>query len=114
MVTRLGTAAYSTMDVGGGTSPMSGSAGASGYAKGAAPQLIQCQQPVGTIALVEEQIPTLAQAGLTSPVPLIRLIAAQSRCFNVVERGQALKRMLEERNLAKDMLQPGSNVGRGQ
>src|SRR5262249_43166309 len=56
-----------------------------------------------------------AQAGLTSPVPLIRLIAAQSRCFNVVDRGQALTRMLQERNLATgNMLQPGANVGEGQ
>ena len=108
-------AGCSTMDVGGGSSPVTGSAGVSGNATGAAPQLVQCQQPVGTIALVESQIPALAQAGLTSPVPLIRLIAAQSRCFNVVERGQALDRMIQERQLSTGgMLQQGSNIGGGQ
>jgi curli biogenesis system outer membrane secretion channel CsgG len=77
--------------------------------------LVQCPAPVGTIALVESQIPALAQIGLSSPVPLIRLMAAQSRCFNVVERGQALSRMEQERQLAQSgRLQGGSNVGQGQ
>ena len=111
----VGFAACSSMEIGGGSSPVTGSAGTTGDAKGAASSLVTCQEPVGTIALVESQIPALAQAGLTSPVPLIRLIAAQSRCFNVVERGQALTRMLDERNLAAgNMLQPGANVGQGQ
>ena len=59
------------------------------------------------------EIAALGQVGLTSPVPLIRLIAAQSRCFNVVDRGQALDRMIQERQLG-DMLQQGSNIGAGQ
>ena len=108
-------AACSSMEVGGGSSPVTGSAGTTGNAVGAAPQLVQCPQPVGTIALVESQIPALAQVGLTSPVPLIRLIAAQSRCFNVVERGQAFDRMMQERQLSSGgMLQQGSNIGGGQ
>src|SRR5262245_39570910 len=87
----------STMEVGGGTSPIAGSAATNGNASHAATaQLARCQEPLGTIALVESQIPALAQLGLTSPVPLIRLIAAQSRCFNVVDRGQALGGMLQE------------------
>src|SRR2546422_2996077 len=111
----VGLAACSSMEIGGGSSPVTGSAGATGDAKGAAPSLVKCQEPVGTIALVESQIPALAQAGLTSPVPLIRLIAAQSRCFNVVERGQALERMMQERQLATGgMLQQGANIGGGQ
>lgn len=107
--------ACSSMQLGGGSSPVTGSAGEGGDAKGAASQLVQCTAPVGTIALVESQIPALAQIGLTSPVPLIRLMAAQSRCFNVVERGQALTRMTQERQLAAGgLLQAGSNVGGGQ
>ena len=82
-----------TMQVWGGSAPVTGSAGENGNVKDAASQLVQCSESVGTIALVESQIPALAQKGLTSPVPLIRLIAAQSGCFNVVERGQALTRM---------------------
>ena len=111
----LNLAACSTMQVGGGSSPVTGSAGSDGAVAGAATQLVQCAAPIGTIALVESQIPALAQMGLTSPVPLIRLMAAQSRCFNVVERGQALTRMEQERQLAASgRLQTGSNVGQGQ
>jgi hypothetical protein len=111
----IGLAACSTMQVGGGSSPVTGSAGTDGATAGAAPQLVQCTTPVGTIALVESQIPALAQMGLSSPVPLIRLMAAQSRCFNVVERGQALTRMQDERALAAGgLLQAGSNIGGGQ
>ena len=104
-----------TMQVWGGSAPVTGSAGENGNVKDAASQLVQCSESVGTIALVESQIPALAQKGLTSPVPLIRLIAAQSRCFIVVDRGQALTRMEEERQLAEGgMLQQGANVGGGQ
>lgn len=104
-----------TMQVWGGSAPVTGSAGENGNVKDAASQLVQCSESVGTIALVESQIPALAQKGLTSPVPLIRLIAAQSGCFNVVERGQALIRMQDERRLAEGgMLQQGANVGGGQ
>jgi hypothetical protein len=40
---------------------------------------------------------------------------AQSHCFNVVDRGQALTRMNEERMLAQaGLLQGGANVGHGQ
>ena len=107
--------ACSSMQVGGGSSSVSGSAGSEGAVVGAAPQLVQCTAPIGTVALVESQIPALAQMGLTSPVPVIRLLAAQSRCFNVVERGQALSRMEQERELAAGgRLQTGSNVGQGQ
>lgn len=111
----LNLAACSTMQVGGGSAPVTGSAGESGNAQGAAPQLVQCPAPVGTIALVESQIPALAQAGLSSPIPLMRLMAAQSRCFTVVERGQALQRMNQERQMAQGgALRPGSNIGQGQ
>src|SRR5262245_12839649 len=103
----------SSMEVGGGSSPITGAAGETGNGNSATPQLVRCQEPVGTIALVESQIAGLGQAGLSSPVPLIRLIASQSRCFNVVDRGGALDRMLQERQLG-GMLQPGSNVGSGQ
>jgi curli biogenesis system outer membrane secretion channel CsgG len=84
-------------------------------AQGGAQQLAHCAEPIGTIALVEHQNPSLTQLGLTSPVPLIRLMAAQSKCFNVVDRGAGLTRMNDERRLAESgMLRGGSNVGRGQ
>lgn len=108
-------AACANMQLGTGGSMVAGSAGAEGSASGAARELQRCNRPIGTIALIESQIPALAQIGLASPVPLIRLMVAQSGCFNVVERGQALTRMTEERALAAgSMLQQGANIGRGQ
>src|SRR6185312_4631599 len=102
--------ACSSMDMGGSSgAPFSGST-----AQASAP-LERCPAPLGTIALVESQIPALAQIGLTSPIPAIRLMAQQSHCFNVVDRGQALTRMKEERVLSEGgLLQTGSNVGGGQ
>ena len=111
----VGFAACSSMEIGGGSSPVTGSAGTTGDAKGAASSLVTCQEPVGTIALVESQIPASPRPASRPRCRWIWLIAAQSRCFNVVERGQALTRMLDERNLAAgNMLQPGANVGQGQ
>lgn len=106
----------STTQLGGGGSMVQGSAGEAGNAQEAAAELRQCDQPLGTMALVERQdTGALAQFGLQSPVPLLRLLAAQSNCFAVVERGQALSRMQQERDLASSgMLQGGSNVGGGQ
>ena len=106
----------STTQLGGGGSMVEGSAGEAGNAKDAAAELRHCDQPLGTMALVEDQNTYgLAQYGLESPVPLLRLLASQSGCFAVVERGQALDRMMQERDLAaKGLLQGGSNVGGAQ
>ena len=106
----------STTQLGGGGSMVQGSAGEAGNAKDAAAELRHCDQPLGTMALVEDQNTYgLAQYGLESPVPLLRLLASQSGCFAVVERGQALDRMMQERDLAaKGLLQGGSNVGGAQ
>lgn len=115
VATVIGPVSCSSLEVGGGSSPVTGSAGQSGDTKGTSTQLANCTAPVGTIALLESQIPALAEVNLSSPVPLIRLMAAQSRCFNVVERGPALDRMMQERQLAKSgQLQPGANIGSGQ
>jgi curli biogenesis system outer membrane secretion channel CsgG len=87
-----------TMTVGGGGSTATGGAGPSG-SSAAAPQLERCPAPLGTLALVEEQTPALAQAGLSSPVPVLRLLIQQSGCFTVVDRGQALTRIQQEQAL---------------
>jgi hypothetical protein len=107
--------ACASTQLGGGSSFVTGSAGQSGNAKGESEELVSCEAPLGTVALVESQSPALAQAGLESPLPLIRLMASQSGCFTVVERGQALTRMQDERALASGgLLQQGSNVGGAQ
>jgi hypothetical protein len=108
-------AGCSSMQLGGGNALVSGSAGQDGNAREASHELVTCPGSLGTIALVESQSPGLAQMGLSSPIPLIRLLVAQSRCFDVVERGQALTRMKQERQLAQTgLLQDASNIGGGQ
>lgn len=109
-------AACSSTDLGSGGSMVQGSAGTAGNAEGQELAIRTCDEPLGTMALVERQdTSALAQYGLESPVPMLRLMAAQSGCFAVVERGQALSRMQQERDLASSgMLQGGSNVGGGQ
>ncbi len=101
-----------TMGTGGG--PATGAAGPDG-ATNASAQLETCSQPLGTIALIESNIPGLSQFGLSSPIPVLRLIAQQSGCFMVVERGQAFDTMMRERSLMKSgEMRSGSNFGGGQ
>jgi len=80
-----------------------GSAGPDG-AKNASPQLEKCDKPYGTLAVAEPQDyvgQALLQYGLPSPVGLIRMMIQQSNCFVVVERGRAMKNLMQERELAK-------------
>jgi hypothetical protein len=84
---------------GSGGSLASGGAGLDGTKSAQAANVTKCGSPLGTVALVEEQIPGLAQAGLSSPIPVLRLLLAQSGCFNVVDRGQALTRIQQEQAL---------------
>ncbi len=88
-----------TTSMGQGGSLAGGGASVDGTASPQAANVTKCTAPLGTVALVEEQIPALAQAGLTSPVPVLRLLISQSGCFNVVDRGQALTRIQEEEAL---------------
>lgn len=94
-----------------------GSAGPDG-AKNASPQLEKCDKPYGTLAVAEPQDyvgQALLQYGLPSPVGLIRMMIQQSNCFVVVERGRAMKNLMQERELAKaGELRSGSNMGGGQ
>lgn len=78
-------------------------------------QLVKCAQPLGTAALVEEEDPGLAQVGLPSPVPLLRLMMSRSNCFQVVDRGQAGELMRRERELmAEGQLEGGTGPAAGQ
>jgi curli biogenesis system outer membrane secretion channel CsgG len=80
--------------------------------------LEQCQGPVGTLAVVEPQdevMEALSNIGLKSPTSLIRMMVQESGCFIVVERGRALDRMAQERDLARSgELTGDANVGAGQ
>lgn len=80
-------------------------------------QLTKCSKPLGTAALNEPEahiMASLSQLGFQSPIPLIRLIMAQSNCFQVVDRGAALSNIQREQAL-KDMgmLRADSETARG-
>jgi curli biogenesis system outer membrane secretion channel CsgG len=115
----LGLGACSSTQLGGGGSMVQGSAGDAG-AQGAAAELQRCDQPLGTVALDESNVPSQNYTywwggSVNSTIPMFRLLAAQSNCFTVVERGQAFELLEAERRLSQEgQLQQGSNVGGGQ
>jgi hypothetical protein len=80
--------------------------------------LEHCDKPMGAMAVVEPQseyMMALSRYNLQSPVSLIRMMIQQSNCFIVVERGQGLRNMEQERALAGGgQMRSGSNMGGGQ
>jgi phage tail protein X len=106
----------SQTQLGAGGSAVSGSGGSAG-AQGASGQMVHCTRSLGTAALVEpnsQDAASLTQLGLQSPLPLLRLIMAQSGCFRVVDRGAALNNMQQEVGLAQNgMLKNGSATAQG-
>ncbi len=82
--------------------------------------LEKCTAPLGTMAIYEEQTePWFYQLTndyrLPSTVPVIRLLAQQSGCFVVLERGKAMNQMMRERELMQSgEMRSGSNFGKGQ
>ncbi|MGQ0428870.1 MAG: CsgG/HfaB family protein [Gammaproteobacteria bacterium] len=100
-----------------GGSEVQGAAGTQG-AQGAASDLERCDKPMGAIAVVEPQdyvMQALSRYNLQSPVSLIRMMIQQSNCFIVVERGQGMQNMMQERALAGGgEMRGGSNIGGGQ
>jgi len=100
-----------------GGSEVQGAAGTQG-AQGAASDLERCDKPMGAVAVVEPQdyvMQALSRYNLQSPVSLIRMMIQQSNCFIVVERGQGMQNMMQERALAGGgEMRGGSNIGGGQ
>ncbi|MCB1972120.1 MAG: peptidoglycan-binding protein [Geminicoccaceae bacterium] len=93
------TACLSTNELGGGSSMATGSAGLAGNAQGANGDLPRCSAPLGTVALVEDQYASYTRYNVESPLPILRLLVAQSGCFNVVDRGAGLTRIRQEDQL---------------
>src|SRR3954464_2822030 len=66
-------------------------------------QLEHCNETLGTLAVIEDHNASwyyhMQQYRATSTVPLLRMLVQQSRCFVVVERGQAMNWVKQERNL---------------
>ncbi|GHC00519.1 CsgG/HfaB family protein [Thermomonas carbonis] len=98
--------------------PKGAAAGAN--SEGAAATLERCDSPLGTVGVVEEQDGDwyrylTSDLRLPSTIPLIRMMIQQSNCFVVVERGRAMKNMMQERALADSgEMREGSNFGKGQ
>lgn len=98
--------------------PQGAAAGAN--SKGAAANLEYCDEPLGTIAVVEEQEGDwyrylTSDLRLPSTIPVIRMLIQQSNCFVVVERGRAMQNMMQERALRDSgEMRSGSNFGKGQ
>jgi hypothetical protein len=81
--------------------------------------LERCEESLGTLAVVEDRnagwFHTMQQYQIQSTVPLIRMLVQQSNCFVVVERGQAMNVIMQERSLDRSgESREGSNFGRGQ
>jgi hypothetical protein len=87
-----------------------GSTGADGIEK--------CATPMGAMAVIEPQsqiVAALSRYNLSSPTGIIRMMIQQSNCFIVVERGQGMSNMQQERALMDSgELRGGSSMGGGQ
>jgi curli biogenesis system outer membrane secretion channel CsgG len=82
------------------------------------PKVEKCDRELGTLAVAEPQdhmLASLSRYSLGSPSVMLRMMAQESGCFAVVERGVAMQNIRQERELAADgMSQAGSNMGGGQ
>lgn len=78
----------------------------------------KCERNLGTLAVAEPQaymLTSLSEYKLGSPATMLRMIAQESGCFTVVERGVGMQNIQQERALAAGgMLQQDANVGGGQ
>jgi curli biogenesis system outer membrane secretion channel CsgG len=109
------------MNVGSATSKTvaTGAAGGS-TAVNANPTLERCDRPVGTASFIEDTSApwyyTLSnQYRLPSTTLVLRMLAQQSNCFVVVERGRGMAAIQGERALAASgETRQGSNFGKGQ
>jgi hypothetical protein len=82
------------------------------------PNVEKCPKELGSLAVSEPQdhvLASLRQYKLGSPALMLRLLAQESGCFAVVERGVAMRNLQQERALANSgQLQADSNIGGGQ
>jgi len=107
--------------LGGSSDNMITGSAAGASAQGQNSALESCDSPLGTMSLFEDTARPwwnkyyndFPQLGSTLPV--LRLMVQQSNCFVIVERGQAMKAMKQERQLAESgELRESSNFGGGQ
>jgi len=95
-------------------------AAAGATAQGANRGLERCARPFGTLAIHEDRNSDwyaylTNNWRLSSTVPVLRLLAQQSNCFVVVERGRGMSDMMRERQLMQSgELRQGSRFHKGQ
>ena len=81
-------------------------------------ELHKCDKPFGILAVNEPQAEYMRifqRYSLGSPAALLRMMAQQSKCFLVVERGIAMQNIQQERALAAaGEMQQDANMGKGQ
>lgn len=104
------------MKQGEGGSAVQGAAGTSGSSGEG--DLARCDKPMAAMAVLEPQdyvMSALSRYNLSSPTQIIRMMIQLSNCFIVVERGMAMRNMMQERELMDSgQLRGGSNMGGGQ
>jgi len=78
-------------------------------------EIPMCPQVLGTVAIKDSQNEWWRQYNLGNPAAVIKLIVMKSGCFQLVDRGQGMQMMKEERELmGEDELERGSDIGKGQ
>jgi hypothetical protein len=82
-------------------------------------QLEKCDKTMGTVALVEDQHADwwyrFRDTKLQSTVPVMRMLVQQSNCFVVIERGLAMRNMMQEREISQSgEMRDNSNFQKGQ
>ncbi|MCL1861034.1 MAG: peptidoglycan-binding protein [Proteobacteria bacterium] len=109
-----------SMDIGSGSAKTAATGSAGGAnAQGANSGLERCDKTLGTVEVIEDfnsgWYHTLSSYKLGSTAPVLKLLAQQSNCFVVVDRGRAMNSMMRERSLAESgELRGSSNFGKGQ
>ncbi len=115
------TGCVSSMEMGSSKAKTTATGAAGGSsAQNANSALEHCSASLGTLAIFEDHSEywyehLTRDLRLPSTVPVIRLLAQQSNCFVIVERGKAMKQMMRERELMQSgEMRGGSNFGKGQ
>ena len=79
------------------------------------PEIPVCDKKFGTMSVLEPEQKWWVQYNLESPEALIKVYAAECKCFTLVDRGKGLAAAQKERALASEgEMRVGSNVGKGQ
>ncbi len=112
-----GCATEPTMGGSKGNTVTGGAGGAT--TQGANSQLEHCDETLGTVAVYENTtLPwwyELQSRKLGSTIPVLRVMIQQSNCFVIVERGLAMKNVMQERDIERSgESRKGSNFGKGQ